>query len=201
MVYDVKSWWLMPYTIPVYISEVSQLNFPWVFLIIMHSNVFPKVPPRQKPAKPHPHCSDLLRFRLLKTPSNLPSLQRKRWSDATAWVYQSWFAFATLIGSDILQELAVQKRRWEEKKRKGRETGRRSWWVHKRRMGPMDGGPIWWIFFSRSFGCYFYNCWPTGKLWRLVSSGCYRNLKLGEFHWLNQHQKPFRGMRIEQAMP
>lgn len=147
MVYDVKSWWLMPYTIPVYISEVSQLNFPWVFLIIMHSNVFPKVPPRQKPAKPHPHCSDLLRFRLLKTPSNLPSLQRKRWSDATAWVYQSWFAFATLIGSDILQELAVQKRRWEEKKRKGRETGRRSWWVHKRRMGPMDGGPIWWIFF------------------------------------------------------
>ena len=42
---------------------------------------------------------------------------------------------------------------------------------------------------------------PTGKLWRLVSSGCYRNLKLGEFHWLNQHQKPFRGMRIEQAMP
>lgn len=121
MVYDVKSWWLMPYTIPVYISEVSQPNFPWVFLIIMHSNVFPKVPPRQKPFSKAP--SPLLWLASFQAfedtiESAKSAAQTMKRRNSLSLSYQSWFAFATLIGSDILQELAVQKRRWEEKKEK-----------------------------------------------------------------------------------
>ncbi len=90
----------------------------------MHSNVFSKVPPRQIPfSSPTALTASLFRFRLLKTPSNLPSLQRKRWSDATAWVYRSWFAFSTIIGSDIPQELPVAKPNQGEKKKKEKNQG------------------------------------------------------------------------------
>lgn len=148
MVYDVKSWWLMPYTIPVYISEVSQLNFPWVFLIIMHSNVFPKVPPRQNPFSKAP--SPLLWLASFQAfedtiesaKSAAQTMKRRNSLSLSVLVCicnTNWEWYPT--------RTCCAKTKVRRKKRKGREKGRRSWWVHKRRMGPMDGGPIWWIFF------------------------------------------------------
>lgn len=202
MVYDVKSWWLMPYTIPVYISEVSQLNFPWVFLIIMHSNVFPKVPPRQNPFSKAPSpllwLASFQAFEdTIESAKSAAQTMKRRNSLSlsvlvcicnTNW---EWYPTRTCCAKTKVRRKKKKRKRNRQKKLMStqKKNGTNGW-----RPNLVD-------FFSRSFGCYFYNCWPTGKLWRLVSSGCYRNLKLGEFHWLNQNQKPFRGMRIEQAMP